>query len=201
MKAGQADFFSKKCSLSDPAKNWQNWQPRSWEGRQDTVFHIHTSPHHHISTYALLSSIFSSVCYFNLRLDFSYKWISSVLKYSLSQFCSVHSPLRQLADNTHYLLSSIPFPSYSEAMEPAKIVPSLFISSLFFRSYPGPFPLITIVSSFAIPFPPLSPMSHEYMLLKALDLPLVVFMGIFHAMRITWPGIIPPQALVQSAQQ
>jgi hypothetical protein len=55
---------------------------------------------------ALLSSIsFASVCYFNLRLDFSYKWIPPVLKYSLSQFCSMHSPLRQLADNTPFFLS------------------------------------------------------------------------------------------------
>jgi hypothetical protein len=37
-------------------------------------------------TDALLSSIsFASVCYFNLRFDFSYKWILPVLKYSLSQ--------------------------------------------------------------------------------------------------------------------
>jgi hypothetical protein len=75
---------------------------------------------------------------------------------------------------------------HSEAMKPAKIVPSLFTSSLFIHVLvPSPFPLITIIGSFAIPLSRLSPMSLGYMLFKALDPPLVVFMDIFHTMCIT----------------
>jgi hypothetical protein len=83
IKAGQGDFFENRCNL--PAGPSEELSELASEiVRRETselTFFIYTI----INTDSLLSSIsFASVCYFNLRLDFSYKWIPPVLKYSLA---------------------------------------------------------------------------------------------------------------------